>query len=179
MIAQYGITLVIDIITMVMYLRAMPRTDRSPVQPSQSAPDAYRTEYAEQARKLCLLLGATDQELARFFEVGCEVLRGWLAGVPAFAAAVQAGKDLADAEVAERLHRRATGYSHEAVRIFSDREVPYVEHYPPDTTACIFWLKSRQPGKWQAKVEHEHHASAEMLASLDSAGERAKHARRG
>jgi hypothetical protein len=31
-----------------------------------------------------------------------------------------------------------------------------VEHYPPDTTACIFWLKNRQPQRWRDRVEVQH-----------------------
>ena len=31
-----------------------------------------------------------------------------------------------------------------------------VEHYPPDTTACIFWLKNRQPGRWRDRVDVQH-----------------------
>lgn len=142
-----------------------------------------QAEFAEQARKLCLLLGADDQELARFFEVPPATLQEWLASVPEFAAAVRAGRTLADADVADRLWRRAIGYSHDAVRIFSHQgkalEVAYTEHYPPDTAACLFWLKSRQPEKWRDRIEHEHLAVAEMLESLDAAGERAKNARRG
>ena len=144
---------------------------------------AYQAEYAEQARKLCLLMGADDQELARFFDVAPVTLQEWLTSVPEFAAAVCAGRALADAEVADRLWRRAIGYSHDAVRIFSHQgkalEVAYTGHYPPDTAACLFWLKSRQPDKWRDKIDHEHHAVAEMLESLDAAGERAKNARRG
>ena len=144
---------------------------------------SYQAEYAEQARKLCLLLGADDQELARFFDVPPATLQEWLAAVPEFAAAVRAGRTLADADVADRLWRRAVGYSHDAVRIFSHQgkalEVAYTEHYPPDTTACLFWLKSRQPERWREKIEHDHFAPAEMLASLDAAGERAKNVRRG
>ena len=26
---------------------------------------------------------------------------------------------------------------------------PYVEHVPPDVTACIFWLKNRDPQRWR------------------------------
>lgn len=144
---------------------------------------SYQAEFAEQARKLCLLLGADDQELARFFDVPPATLQEWLASVPEFVAAVRAGRTLADAEVADRLWRRAMGYSHGAVRIFSHQgkalEVAYTEHYPPDTTACLFWLKSRQPDRWREKIEHDHDAPAQMLASLDAAGERAKNVRRG
>ncbi len=34
-------------------------------------------------------------------------------------------------------------------------QVPYVEHYAPDTTAAIFWLKNRQPAQWRDKIEAE------------------------
>lgn len=157
----------------------MSDTDRKTKSGRARIPAGYRPEYAEQGRKLCLLLGATDQELARFFEVAPETLHEWLSLVPDFADAVRAGRELADAEVADRLYRRALGYSHDAVRVFSDRTVPYVEHYPPDTTACIFWLKSRRRDRWSDKAESEDHNVAEMLARLDAAGERAKNARRG
>ena len=144
---------------------------------------SYQAEFVEQARKLCLLLGADDQELARFFEVPPATLQEWLTSVPEFAAAVRSGRTLADADVADRLWRRALGYSHDAVRIFSHQgralEVAYTEHYPPDTAACLFWLKSRQPDRWRERIEDDHHAPAEMLASLDAAGERAKNVRRG
>jgi len=158
----------------------MPTTKRKTRAKPRMASTApcYRPEYAEQGRKLCLLLGATDEELARFFDVSTATLREWLAGLPEFANAVRAGKESADADVADRLHRRAIGYSHEATRVFSDRNVSYVENYPPDTSACIFWLKSRRPDRWRDKVD-EHHAFAEMLEALDAAGERAKNARRG
>ena len=45
---------------------ASPKTTRA----TRAAPRSfYQAEYAEQARKLCLLMGADDQELAGFFEV--------------------------------------------------------------------------------------------------------------
>lgn len=40
-------------------------------------PTKYKAEYAEQARKLCLL-GATNEELAAFFEVGITTLERWI-----------------------------------------------------------------------------------------------------
>ena len=33
--------------------------------------------------------------------------------------------------------------------------VPTTKHYPPDTTAAIFWLKNRQKSKWRDKQDHE------------------------
>jgi hypothetical protein len=163
---------------------ALTKPDCTPAAPGRVVrPASYRSDYAEQARKLCLLLGADDKDLARFFDVPLATLHDWLASVPEFATAVRAGKALADAEVADRLWRRALGYSHDAVRIFNHQgkalEVPYTEHYPPDTAACLFWLKSRQPGHWRDRMENEHDEASELLARLDAAGERAKNANRG
>jgi hypothetical protein len=33
---------------------------------------------------------------------------------------------------------------------------PYVEHVPPDVTACIFWLKNRDPQHWRDSQQMEH-----------------------
>lgn len=49
------------------------------------------------------------------------------------------------------------GYSHKSVKIFmpAGKDAPvyadFIEHFPPDTTAMIFWLKNRQPDKWRDK----------------------------
>jgi hypothetical protein len=34
--------------------------------------------------------------------------------------------------------------------------VPYREHVPPDVTACIFWLKNRDPTHWRDAWQFEH-----------------------
>lgn len=122
-------------------------------------PTKYREEYAEQAAKLCRL-GATDKEIADFFEVSEQTVNAWKGAHPEFLESLKSGKALADAEVADKLFRRATGYSHPAVKIFNDSgaplEVPYLEQYPPDTTAAIFWLKNRRPDLWRDKIDTEH-----------------------
>jgi hypothetical protein len=42
----------------------------------------------------------------------------------------------------------------------ANREKPvyaeYVEHVPPDVTACIFWLKNRDPQHWRDSQQLEH-----------------------
>ena len=117
-------------------------------------PSSYRAEYVEQALKLCRL-GATDRELADFFDVAESTLNLWKLEHAEFSESLKKGKAEADAEVADKLFRRATGYSHEAVKIFMPAGAsepvyaPYTEHYAPDPTSCIFWLKNRQPGRWR------------------------------
>ena len=125
------------------------------------APTKYREEYAEQAYKLCLL-GAKDKDLAGFFGISEQTLNNWKAAHPKFMESLKEGKDYADANVAKSLYRRAKGYEHEAVKIVADAKtgsehiVHYTERYPPDTTACIFWLKNRQREHWRDKQQHEH-----------------------
>ena len=128
------------------------------VVPSMARPPKYNAEAPAWALRLCRL-GATDAQLADAFGVAESTISRWKIEHPEFQEALKKGKAFADAEVADALFRRATGYSHPAVKIFNDQGAPlvvdYVEHYPPDTTACIFWLKNRQPALWRDKVQQE------------------------
>lgn len=140
-------------------------------------PSKYQPEFLEQAKKLCTL-GATDREMADFFKVSESTFYLWKLEHPDFSEALKVGKESADDRVEKSLYRRALGYTHDAVKIFHDKdagttEVPYVEHYPPDTVACIFWLKNRRPDLWRDKQEVEHTGNADWLSDLVSARERA------
>lgn len=141
-----------------------------PVKPKQvidkskgGRPTDYRDEYAEQAYKLCLL-GAIDKEIADFFDVTESTVNLWKQKHHEFSESIKRGKTFADANVASKLYHRANGYEHSDVdiKIFAGEiiKTPLIKHYPPDTTAAIFWLKNRQPGKWREKQEVEH--SGEM-----------------
>lgn len=122
-------------------------------------PSSYKPEYATQALKLCRL-GATDKELADFFSVNVDTVHEWKKVHPEFSDSLKAGKELADAEVADKLFKRATGYEHSAVKISATPDgrehiTEYTEKYAPDTTACIFWLKNRRPDLWRDKTEQK------------------------
>ncbi|MFO0157479.1 MAG: hypothetical protein ACK51V_00405, partial [bacterium] len=133
-----------------------PDTDKR----GRGRPTDYKPEYCELATKFCLL-GADDEDLARMFDVDVRTIYLWKDAHPDFIQAITEGKDIADAEISAKLFHRAKGYSHKAVKIVADAKtgmehiVPYTEHYPPDTAACIFWLKNRQRAKWRDKVEQE------------------------
>jgi len=127
---------------------------------SRGRKSEYREEYAEQALKLCLL-GATDKEIAEFFSVSEQTLNSWKKKFPQFLESLKKGKAVADANVASRLYSRAIGYDARATKFATNEgkitdKVEYIEHSPPDTTAAIFWLKNRQPGKWRDKKEVEN-----------------------
>ena len=121
-------------------------------------PTKYKQEFAEQSRKLCLL-GATDAELAEFFEVEESTLNNWKHAHPEFMESIKKGKSQADADVADRLYQRAMGFTHPEVDIRVVDHVivqtPITKIYAPDPTAAIFWLKNRQRAKWRDKVEQE------------------------
>jgi len=72
-------------------------------------PTSYRDEYAKQAEELCQL-GATDDELADFFEVHRATIYRWKLDYPDFCDALKTGKNLADERVERSLYQKATGY---------------------------------------------------------------------
>lgn len=120
-------------------------------------PSAYREEYAEQARKLCLL-GATDKEMADFFGVSEQTLNAWKKDFPEFLESLRAGKMKADAQVAQKLFDRATGSEwteQQAIKVKAGRGEERVEIVtvrraaPPDTNAAMFWLHNRRPDQWR------------------------------
>lgn len=119
-------------------------------------PTSYRDEYTDWALKLTKL-GATDKDMAEAFEVTEQTLNNWKQAHPEFFESIKKGKAIADAEVASKLFHRATGYEHPEDDIKSvNGEIvitPTVKHYPPDTTAAIFWLKNRRPDLWRDKIE--------------------------
>ncbi len=120
-------------------------------------PTDYNPEkMPKQANKACLL-GATDKELADFFEVCEATINNWKKDHPEFLESIRKGKEIADAKVAKSLYERANGYSHPEVHISNYQgtitQTDLTKHYPPETTAAIFWLKNRQPSKWRDRKE--------------------------
>lgn len=120
-------------------------------------PSKFKPEFVKQAEKLALL-GATDVDLADFFEVSINTIGNWKASSPEFLGALKSGKEQADDRVERSLYQRALGYTYDAIHFSSFQgvvtETPYREHVPPDTTAMIFWLKNRRPDQWRDKTEH-------------------------
>ena len=138
-------------------------------------PTEYKEEYCAQVEKLCKL-GATDKEIADFFDVNKATINRWKREYPEFCASVKKGKLWADAEVAHSFHKRATGYQYDevtyeklavsetgmAVDDEGDIEDTKKEAYkrkvvtkevPPDGGAALNWLKNRQKDKWRDKIE--------------------------
>jgi hypothetical protein len=131
-------------------------------------PTKYKPEYSGQAAKLCAL-GATDAQLADFFEVSVSTINLWKVQHVEFSESIRVPKAEADERVEQSLYRRAMGYEHDEVdiRVVGGElvQTPIRKFYPPDTTAAIFWLKNRRPSDWRDKQEVEHSGNVVIQAT--------------
>jgi len=132
-------------------------------------PSKFKEEYIKLAYNYALL-GATDNDLVDFFDVTEKTINNWKKDYPEFLQSLKKGKAQADALVSKSLFQRARGYKHKEDKIFNDNGspliVPTIKHYPPDVTACIFWLKNRQPSKWRDKHESDISSNGEPITSI-------------
>jgi hypothetical protein len=106
----------------------------------------YQPEMNEKVYRFSLL-GMTEKEMAEFFDIAESTFWDWKRRYPEFNEALKKGKEVADSRVAESLYQRAIGYHHKDVdiRVVDGQiiQTPIEKHYPPETSAAIFWLKNR------------------------------------
>jgi hypothetical protein len=104
-------------------------------------------------------LGLIDTEIAQILGISEQTLNTYKKK-PEFLEALKRGKLKVDEKVIESLYNRAIGYDNpNAVKIFmpagakSPVYAKYTEHYPPDVTAQIFWLKNRRKQDWRDRED--------------------------
>lgn len=146
-----------------MNVHADPEPEKHP----GGRPPTYKPEFAEQAAKLCKL-GATDYELADFFEVTTRTIYRWKNEHEEFCQAVKVGGEPADERVVRSLYNRAVGYTFESEKVFNASGVivraSTLEHVPPDPGAAMNWLKNRKRDEWsdnrhvsiEGGITHQH-----------------------
>lgn len=152
-------------------------TDNLPI-PGPGRDSLYQPEYNDQARKLCLL-GATDEELATFFEVSVATIYNWKNAHPAFLEAIRSGKIKADAEVADSLYRRATGEHVEVQKLVKSSDgsfeaIKVMQYVPGDPQAAYRWLLNRRAVDWREKQHVELSGDTEWLERASLARARAE-----
>lgn len=112
----------------------------------------YSKQHARTVKKLCLL-GATDAEIADFFDETEATIAKWKVEHPEFNFAIKMGKLKADSKVASSMYKRACGYEYMEEKAFSYmgdiEKIKIKRHMAADVNAGKFWLKNRQPDKWQ------------------------------
>lgn len=132
-------------------------------------PTKYSEEMALEILELAYR-GKTDLEICRKLKIAVSSLYLWKDKYPDFSEALKKAKEISDQEVEASLRKRAMGYKHKSIKFWYDKDAgivsqEYTEHYPPDTTALIFWLKNRQPQLWREKRESELDKESELVLS--------------
>lgn len=140
-------------------------------------PTKYKKEYCKQVYKLTLL-GATDKEIANFFDVEEKTINNWKESHPEFLQSLKDGKIKADAQVAESLFKRANGYEYEEIR--EERKGDIVisktvttKQVAPDVAAINIWLKNRrgrvreeEGQRWADRQEIDHTSKGEQIKGI-------------
>lgn len=118
-------------------------------------PTNYRPEYDAQAEKLCHL-GATNADLAHFFEVDERTIDRWRLMNESFAVASRVGKEHADERVKKSFFKIANGYEYEEEAFDKHgNRVMLRKVAPPNPAAVMKWLSARTPEfRETQRVEH-------------------------
>lgn len=129
-------------------------------------PSQYKSEYAEQAKRLALL-GLTDKEMAPIFNVCDATFSAWKNEHPEFLESLREGKLNADVKVTESLYKLALGAKvvEQDWKLVDGQMKLYetVKEYPPNFAAANKWLSCRRRGLWTDKVEEKPQISEELL----------------
>jgi hypothetical protein len=132
------------------------------------APSKYKRSFVKQAQKLAEL-GATDVEVAEFFDINIATVYRWKHTYKEFCDALRVGKEKADDRVEASLYKKAVGYTFESEKIFNNQgeivRASTTEFVQPDTSSAIFWLKNRRPDDWRDRVDYEHSGSVDLKFS--------------
>jgi hypothetical protein len=104
-----------------------------------------------------MLFGATDAQLAEYFEVSEVTINAWKKKHTEFLESIRAGKVFADGQVAHSLFSRALGLIVQEWRevVGKDGELitlKATKQIPGDVQAQRFWLKNRQPELWNENI---------------------------
>ena len=141
------------------------KKESQPSKRGRGQPSKFTAAMSKQARFLAEK-GCTDAEMAGFFGVSEKTLNTWKKEHPDFLESLKEGKAVADDKVQTALFQRATGYSHPDSHVSNFQGTitvtPLVKHLPPDTTACIFWLKNRKQDEWREKVDVNANVTGEI-----------------
>lgn len=135
-------------------------------------PTKYDPDYHPEHAYKFALLNCTDVEIAKLFNISQSTLNLWKLEYPKFSESLNAGKDLADARVAESLYGRATGYKYiekqpikvqnvdyeDGKRVKAEENIEVVEvekEMPADVRAAMHWLKNRRRDTWSDRQNIE------------------------
>lgn len=124
-------------------------------------PTKYNREFHTPWARSLAKQGLTVKEIAKEMGLSKTTLNNWMKAHEEFMVALNEGRSYADSIVEDSLYKLAIGTTVKETR----RNIVYDEHgnpspkdvevvekeTPPNATACIFWLKNRNPKRWRDK----------------------------
>lgn len=121
------------------------------------------------------LLGATDRQIAEFFECNVQTIDYWKRKKPEFAKALKRGKMEANARVAESFYKRATGYDVTESKVVYEKgkpvQVQVTRHIPADPWSAHKWLSTRcRDMGWADVQQHEIKNTNLNITKIDLSG---------
>lgn len=107
--------------------------------------------------------GLTDDQISKNIGVSPRTLYDWKTKYPPILQSLKKGKEVADYEVENAMHKSAIGYFVEETKTYINevegvktRRIEKTKKWiAPNTAAQIFWLKNRRPDKWLDKPEED------------------------
>lgn len=146
--------------------------EKLPEKRKRGRPSSFNEQLSDKIIEL-VEKGLTDQQICDIIMIPLSTFSVWKKTKPDFLKSLKIAKNAADQLVEISLYQRARGFTTTEWKVFYDKatgkvikeEVP--KHYPPDTTAGIFWLKNRQPEQWRDVQRHEHVAKPMVVEKLD------------
>lgn len=151
--------------------RRLIEEEEAEAREGRNAVSQYQPGFSARAQDYCLL-GATNDELATFFNVSVQSIEAWIVEIPRFAKAIRLGREGADSRVARALYRRAVGMTVKKEKAFNVagtlQTIVVKEELPPDTAAAQTWLGNRAKTKWRTSQSGGEPISSFDLAALVS-----------
>ena len=119
--------------------------------------------------------GLSDEQIAENIGIVTSTLYEWKKKHSDISEALKKGKEVADYEVENAMHKSAVGYFVEETKTYINevegvktRRVEKMKKWiPPNTAAQIFWLKNRRPDKWREKPENEELLLNQRVVIID------------
>lgn len=125
-------------------------------------PTKYNPKYHLPWARGLARRGLTMEDIAKEMQIATSTLYKWMEDEE-FSEAINEGRSYSDCMVEESLFKRAIGgtYTEKRMGKRPDRKGDVknfgeviTREVPPDTAACIFWLKNRNPELWRDKREY-------------------------
>ena len=118
--------------------------------------------------------GLSNEQIAKNIGINESTLYNWKKKYIEIDKALKKGKEVADIEVENAMHKAATGYEYQEEKIYIEevdgkikkRKEITKKYAKPEIAAQIFWLKNRKPDIWSDKPANHSTTQENNVADL-------------